>query len=165
MAKKQATLQQPFFLLSIDPAKAAGFAFFIAGRLTEYGEADGSRWKTLHEKLQPLERFKTDDWLLAECVIEEAFPTFGRQNFKSTCTLGRRRGLAQAAAESIGIDKFSFVQPSTWQNALGWRRGQDTKVWSLGLVKTRYGVDNISDDTSDAINLGQWFLDSRQALA
>lgn len=155
----------PFFLLSIDPAKAAGFAFFIAGRLTEYGEVDGSSWKTLSEKLKPLERFKTDDWPQAECVIEEAFPTYGKQNFKGICTLGRRRGLAQAAAESIDINTFSFVQPNIWQLALGWRRGQDTKVWSKALVKTRYGVDNISDDVADAINLGQWYLDSKQVLA
>jgi len=97
--------------------------------------------------------------------LEDGFFQYGKQTFKGTLTLGRRRGLAQAAGEWCGIDKFTFIGPSTWQHGLGWTRGQDTKVWSLNYVKTRYGLDINSHDTADSLALGTYFIDNYAALA
>lgn len=163
MPKKKPLPQPPFWLLSIDPAKEAGWCLFEMGKPLRWGTADGSTWKGLVKELyevQGLLHRTATSFESRECVIEDGFFQYGKQTFKGTLTLGRRRGLAQAAAESVGIDKFTYIAPSTWQNGLGWRRGIDTKTWSLSYVKARYGLDNISHDTADAIALGAYHLDS-----
>ena len=160
-SSKLAPRQQPYWLLSIDPAKAAGWALFEDGKLLRWGAADGSTWRTLNASLAEVAKLVTTfSNCVKKCCIEEAYPTWGKQSFRGTCTLGRRRGLAQAAAESAGFDDFSFVMPSEWQGPMGWRKGQDSKEWSLELCRSRYGIVGITHDVSDAILLGQHMLDS-----
>lgn len=161
MPKAKASRQPPDKLLSIDPAKDAGWAFFQAGKPVAWGAVDGSTWKSLNAALQPIASLAAG----GELVCEDGFFQYGKMTFKGTLTLGRRRGLAQAAAESIGIDKFTFIVPSTWQNGLGWRKGIDTKVWSLNRAKACWGITDISHDTADALNLGAYFIDSYHELA
>ncbi len=167
-AKPKAPPIRPYSLLAIDPAAAAGWALFINGNVSCWGAANGATWRSFSNTLdhagvrQYITETPND---MRECVIEDGFPTWGsNQSFKGTMTLGRRRGIAQSAAESMGFDKFTYISPSTWQNALGWRRGQDTKEWSLAYVKTRYGISDISHDTSDALALGTYYLGTFGAL-
>lgn len=167
--RAKAPRQPPVWLLSIDPAAAAGWCLFYEGTPKLWGAADGSTWKGLMNELYPVQTLLHASTLTPiktrECVIEDGFFQYGKQTFKGTLTLGRRRGLAQAAGEAVGIDKFTFIGPSTWQNGLGWTRGQDTKVWSKAYVKSRWQLDEASHDVCDAIALGTYFIDNYQALA
>ncbi len=83
----------------------------------------------------------------------------GPGNRRGALTLGLRRGLAQAAAEDIGFRQFEFIGASTWQNGLGWRKGQDTKEFSLAYAKT-LGYDGDDDNVADALALGDYYLQS-----
>ena len=166
--RKPKVRQPPYFLLSIDPAAAAGWCLFAGGKPRLWGAVDGSTWRSLNAALQGAAAFMQEISLYnpevkRECVIEDGFFQYGKQTFKGTLTLGRRRGLAQAAAESVGIDKFTFIGPSTWQNGLGWTRGQDTKVWSKAYVESRWQLGEMSHDVADAVALGSYFLDTYQA--
>ncbi len=164
--KPKTPRQPPIWLLSIDPAAAAGWCLFKEGKPHSWGTADGSTWTGLMASMEaqwlPQILATTD---ARECVIEDGFFQYGKMTFKGTLTLGRRRGLAQAAAEAHGIDKFTFIGPSTWQNGLGWTRGQDTKVWSKAYVESRWQLGEMSHDVADAVALGSYFIDNYQALA
>lgn len=167
MSRKKAPPQQPSWLLSIDPAAEAGWAIFYLGQLRACGACDGTKWKTLVAHIDEEARYALGQMQRGtesrECTIEDGFFQYGKQTFKGTLTLGRRRGLAQAAGEALGFDKFTFIGPSTWQNGLGWQRGQDTKVWSLARAKRLYPgplTDDITHDVADAINIGSYYLDS-----
>ena len=164
--RKPKIRQPPVWLLSIDPAAAAGWCLFKDGKPICWGEADGATYKGLIRGLRPARDLLypiAGDGKDRECVIEDGFFQYGKQTFKGTLTLGRRRGLAQAAAESHDIDKFTFIGPSTWQNGLGWTRGQDTKVWSKAYVESRWQLGEMSHDVADAVALGSYFLDTYQA--
>lgn len=166
MPKKTPPRQPPVWLLSIDPAAAAGWCLFYEGKPNLWGEADGTKWRTLKDSLvQAHARMWSSGDTKKECVIEDGFFQYGKMTFKGTLTLGRRRGLAQAAGEAVGIDKFTFIGPSTWQNGLGWTRGQDTKVWSKAFVESRWQLGELSHDVADAVALGTYYLDNYQALA
>jgi hypothetical protein len=58
------------------------------------------------------------------------------------------------------VHKFTYIVPSTWQNGLGWRKGQDTKEWSVAYVKQRWGIDDITHDVADSIALGSYYIDN-----
>lgn len=171
MAKKAKVSQPPFYLLSLDPAADAGYCLFKAGKPFLWGPMDGTTWKSMYTALLDAHNYIAETYRdpskTAECVIEEGFFQYGKSTFKGALTLGRRRGLAQAAAEAIGLEKFTFHVPSTWQNGLGWRKesGMSTKEWSLALVKERWGITGITHDVADAIALGTYHLDNYQALA
>src|ERR1044071_3066464 len=112
------SMSTPKYLLSIDPARFAGWALFVDGKLTRYGEADGSMWRTFSQALAPLHEFLPEIQALppvaSQCVIEEGWSRGG----KGDQTLSRRRGIAQAAAESYGFQKFTYLHSATWQNGL-----------------------------------------------
>ncbi len=172
--RAKAPRQQPIWLLSIDPAAAAGWCLFKDGKPRCWGEADGTTWRGLVTSMRPVRDAMFGDFSngpsdgvlgTRECVIEDGFFQYGKMTFKGTLTLGRRRGLAQAAGEDAGIDKFTFIGPSTWQNGLGWTRGQDTKVWSKAYVESRWQLGEMTHDVADAVALGSYFIDNYQALA
>ncbi len=149
-------------ILAIDPAKAAGWALFVDRKLVCYGAADGSMWHTLIAAMKGV-----TGWLIGRdstaCVIEDGFYS-GPRNFRGVLTLGRRRGLAQAAAEFYGFRKFEFIGPQNrdgqvgWQTGLGYVRGGDSKAFSLGFAKAHYGLEHISHDVADAICIGHYYL-------
>jgi hypothetical protein len=160
MARKPKPLSQPpVWLLSLDPAAAAGYCLFHESKPHAWGAADGSSWSTLITQLGLVQTCIASGGKV-EGVIEEGFFQFGKQTFKGALTLGRRRGLAQAAAEWCGVHKFTYIVPSTWQNGLGWRKGQDTKEWSVAYVKQRWGIDDITHDVADSIALGSYYIDN-----
>lgn len=150
------------FILSIDPAKKAGMALLsddgTETKLLKYGAVDGSTWVTLvalaREFMVGIPPEKT------HCVIEDGILT-GRAKAKSVMTLGRRRGLAQAAAEACGITEFSHIIPNDWQGGLGYKRGGDPKKFSLEFARLVYGVEGQPDDVTDAIALGTFYIKSR----
>lgn len=59
--------------------------------------------------------------------------------------------------------KYYSLRPTQWRKAVHAdeclpKKREELKVWSLNRVKSLYGIDNITDDVSDAILIGQAFL-------
>lgn len=147
-------------VLGIDPAKSAGAALFVDGELVGYTPADGTTWKTLDAAIRAIITPAVASIPEAErlCVIEDGFLS-GFGNAKGTLTLGRRRGLAQAAAESNGFHNFVFAPVPRWLiDVHGSIYKKDTKELSLARAKEVYGVEGQTDDTTDAVLLGEWAL-------
>lgn len=154
-----AALSHVHYILSIDPAKKAGMALLsddgVETKLLRYGAVDGSTWVSLvalaREFMVGIPPEQT------HCVIEDGILT-GFAKAKAVMTLGRRRGLAQAAGEAVGIREFAHIVPNEWQGGLGYKRGGNPKKFSLDYVRDVYGVTGISDDVSDAVALGTYYL-------
>lgn len=142
----------PNFLLAIDPGAAAGWALFEEGKLTAYGTARGSMWRTLVQDMSP----KLKNWYQnGTAVIEQGW----LNRSKSAITLSQRRGLAQAAAEFFGFDKIEYIASSTWMNGLyGPIHDKDTKQLSTERVRTVHNLVDLSHDVCDAINIAEYFL-------
>jgi hypothetical protein len=152
----------PKYLLSVDPARFAGWAFFIGGKLKFYGEADGSQWHTFKDAMSGLTLYSNDiaahPVAEAVCVIEQGWSN----GSKSAMTLAQRRGIAQAAAEAYGFRKFIFQHSSTWQNQLyGPLAGRNTKELAIDYAIKTWQVSNISHDVADAIAIGSHYLGAR----
>lgn len=159
LSKSPAASSKPTYILAIDPAKKAGMALLyddgVEAKLLRYGAVDGSAWVTLVALAREFMVGVPPE--LTHCVIEDGILT-GFAKAKAVMTLGRRRGLAQAAAEACGITQFAHIVPNEWQGGLGYKRGGDSKKFSLDYVRDVYGVTGISDDVSDAVALGTYYL-------
>ncbi len=154
--------QAPRLLLVIDPAAAAGVALYVNGQLQGCAKADGSKWLTLAPvvaaMMRPYVHLPAHEKL---CAIEDGFISF--HSIKGSLTLGRRRGIAQAAAEAAGITNFTFVGASTWQSKIFGGRVEDTKVASIAhatciLDSAMIDSTSISDDEADAICIGAYVI-------
>jgi hypothetical protein len=140
-------------VLSVDPAAKAGASVFLDGVLKGYKEFNGASFWTAYEALGDLLKGMPED---AEylCLTEEGFvgaPGAG------SLTLGRRRGLIQAAAEALGIQQIMFISPSSWQpKILGFVPKGQTKIASQAYVHAKYDISP-GPDVSDSICIHDYF--------
>lgn len=153
-------------VLSIDPAKAAGAALFIDGKLTGNIEFAGDSFWTSYDAVEWLLHNSPNisDEATRVCIIEEqVIPGRGG---KGALTLGRRRGLVQAAAEAHGFNELVLIGASTWQNKLFGGRVEtgETKNASIARVQTAHGITT-GPDVADAINIGDYYLQFGLTLA
>lgn len=148
----------PRLVLALDPAKAAGAAVFLDGKLVGYADADGSSWTSLVRALKPILAGYDDVPTNRRAVVLETGWAANR-GAKSLHTLAVRRGLAMAAAEAFGFHSIEWVYPATWQNAMfGPLAGRDTKQLALGLAKELYGLEGVTDNVADAAVIGTWLV-------
>lgn len=147
-------------VLSVDPAAKAGASVFLDGELKGYTEFNGASFWDSYEAMKGLLVDMPED---AEyiCLTEEGFvgaPGAG------SLTLGRRRGLIQAAAEALGFQQIMFISPSSWQPKIipGVVKGQ-TKVACQAYVKAKYGIEP-GPDVSDSIGIHDYFAKYLHAL-
>ena|SRR5882672_8798196 len=150
---------KPRLVLAIDPAKDAGVAVFLDGQLVGYSEANGTSWTALSPVIRALVSAYSDiPDNQRHCVIEDGF---GRGI--GAKTLDRRRGIAQASAESAGFHSFQLLYPSTWQSStFGPLGGRDTKALSIAYVRDRFQVEGVSHDVADAISIGAYVVDANE---
>lgn len=151
----------PRLLLAIDPAAKAGLALFLDGKLVGTRAADGSRWKPLTVAISALLQAvatlpPANTWAV---VIEDGWLNKG-WGAKGALTLGRRRGIAQSAAEALGFpDVPVFIGPSTWQSKLFGKLAKDeSKQRALAFVAQHYNTAGITEDEADAICIGHFAL-------
>jgi hypothetical protein len=160
MSKRKASprkpRKRPRVILAFDPGEAAGVALIADGELWGWGAANGSTWRGLLAVARPLaENFVDIPADEKVCVIEEGWVDKRRGSH----TLARRRGLAQAAAEACGFERFELVPSSTWQNALhDGIHGKDTKELALAFAREKWGVCADTHDIAEAICLATWYL-------
>lgn len=159
--RKRAPDPKPRVILAFDPGEAAGVALIFDGELWGWGPANGASWRGLFTVARPL----ADNFLYIPtnekvCIIEDGWIDKSRGG-KGQLTLARRRGLAQAAGEACGFERFNYVGSSTWQNQLfGSIYKQDTKELSLAYCASRWNVFAETHDVADAICLASWLTHS-----
>lgn len=163
MSKKSE--QQARVVLAIDPAAKAGVALFYEGKLIGTTAANGAKWRPLVVAIGGLlSQLPSDAGAQPRhVVIEDGWlrPGWGA---KGALTLGRRRGLAMAAAEAMGFEHDpTFVGPSTWQGKLfGRLKLDESKQKALAFVAEHYAKTDISEDEADAICIGHYWLTYEQ---
>lgn len=144
-------------IIAIDPGESAGIAVVKDGKVLAARAARGDNWRTLAPAV-------IDAWKSAGCdvafdqvlgVIEEGWTT-GR-GMIGQMTLCKRRGLAQAALEALGVTRFEFVYSSVWMNQYyGGIHGKDTGELSVEFSTRLLGQAPVNHDVGDAVNLAHW---------
>ncbi len=154
----------PRLLVVGDAAASAGISLWHDGKLVAHSVADGtsfrSLWQVVKPMLAPYDDIPQRDRV---ALIEEGFISF--MSVKGSLTLGRRRGLMQAAFECAGFTRFEFPLAATWQSwAFNRTRPADTKAESIRLVEQHLGFTPESDDVADSINIARFYLSQCTAL-
>jgi Holliday junction resolvasome RuvABC endonuclease subunit len=158
--KKKAVKKRkaPRLLISGDAAAAAGLALFRDGKLVAHSPANGSSFITLRQivdlMLTPHADIPSSERL---AIIEDGFISF--HSVKGSLTLGRRRGLMQAAFEANGFATTDYVPAASWQSFIfGGKRVEDTKASSLARAETEFGLTGITDDVADALCMAVYYF-------
>lgn len=148
---------RPLAVLAVDPGESAGIAYVVGGEVIASGPGIGSRWTTLSTAVRAL-LAQIDHSLVLPAMedtlgVIEAGWVKGR-GMKSGLTLAQRRGIAQAAMESVGVSYFEFIGPTVWMNAFyGSIHKQDTKALAMKFAAE---FSPVNDDVADAINLARY---------
>ncbi len=154
--------QMPTLLISGDCGQNAGITLWLKGKCVAHSVANGSSFKALWQivgpMIAPYKHVPNDERL---GLVEEGFISFA--SVKGSLTLGRRRGLMQAAFEAGGFERIEYPLVATWQSHIfNHKRPPDTKEASM-----RYAIDvlglppTITDDVADAACMARYFLDER----
>lgn len=147
----------PTLLISGDAAAAAGITLWYKGKLVAHSVANGASFKTLWQVVAPMiAPYKDIPSNERLALVEEGFA-------QGTGTLGRRRGLMQAAFEVGGFERMEFPLVSTWHSYIfGGKRPPDTKVASVKYAVEVLGLPpTITDDIADSACMAKYFFDER----
>ena len=154
-------------ILSLDTStKSTGFAVFNDGKLIRYSSIDKSDKKDSYERMAAMvydimvliEREAPDVVVIEETVV----PRNPQTQRMLTMILGAVFGVCI-------YNNFDYcsIRPTQWRKAVHAdehlpRKREELKAWSLDRVKSLYEIDNITDDVSDAILIGQAFLNIKE---
>ena len=149
-------------LLSIDSSTSAtGYAVFINGKYTRSGCIDlkktrdiNQRFPEMIERIQYLLNSEDPDIV----VVEEMVVTRNAQAARNlTMILGAIYG--KCLENEI---HYCSMRPTVWRKYIDTgakpRKREELKEWSKQKAKEIFGLDDISDDVSDAILIGQAFI-------
>lgn len=154
-------------ILSLDTStKSTGYAVFNDEKLIRYSSIDKSDKKDSYERMAAMvydimvliEREAPDVVVIEETVV----PRNPQTQRMLTMILGAVFGVCI-------YNNFDYcsIRPTQWRKAVHAdeylpRKREELKAWSLDRVKLLYGIDNITDDVSDAILIGQAFLNIKE---
>lgn len=155
-------------ILSLDTSsKVTGYAVFNNGKLIRYSSIDKSDIKNGDERMQDMVRFLI---ILIEreapdiVVVEETVVTRNPQT---------QRMLSMILGAVFGTcvsNHFTYcsLRPTQWRKAVRGddeklpRKRDELKMWSINKVAELFDINDISDDVSDAILIGQAFININQ---
>ena len=155
-------------ILSLDTSsKITGYAVFNNGKLIRYSSIDKSDIKNGDDRMQDMVRCLI---ILIEreapdvVVIEETVVTRNPQT---------QRMLSMILGAVFGVcvsNHFNYcsLRPTQWRKAVRSddeklpRKRDELKLWSINKVAELFDINDISDDISDAILIGQAFININQ---
>lgn len=155
-------------ILSLDTSsKTTGYAVFNDGKLIRYSSIDKSDKKDSYERMSSMvyeliiliEREAPD-----VVVIEETVVTRNPQT---------QRMLSMILGAVFGVcvsNHFNYcsLRPTQWRKAVRGddeklpKKREELKLWSISKVAELFNINDISDDISDAILIGQAFININQ---
>ena len=153
-------------LMSIDSStNTTGYAFFINGILKSYSTCDYSYIKNTQKRI--------DNMILFICeMIEDERPdivvtelTVVNRNAEAQRNLTMILGAIRYKCLELKIEYYS-LRPTEWRKLIKNkdekipRKREELKRWSINKIKDFYNIETTSDDLSDAILIGQGYINS-----
>ena len=153
-------------LMSIDSStNTTGYAFFINGILKSYSTCDYSYIKNTQKRI--------DNMILFICeMIENERPdivvtelTVVNRNAEAQRNLTMILGAIRYKCLELKIEYYS-LRPTEWRKLIKDkeekipRKREELKKWSINKIKENYNIETHSDDLSDAILIGQGYINS-----
>lgn len=164
-------------VLSIDPSiNNIGFAFFYQSKLVEYDTR--KTWKRSPTPPVPVRlkeahsiitnfcelfepdviviedfQFRSNDlpWTCPNCKFKNPYGRNGDNLKKLVFSIGAVIASVPAQVEVV------MIKPQKW-------KGPAKKKNTLKSVRDLFGVENVKDDTADAIMLGHFYLESQKQM-
>lgn len=151
-------------ILSLDTStKVSGYAVFNNKELIRYSSIDKS------DKSDSYERMSAMVYEITAIIEREAPDVVVIEETVVTRNPQTQRMLSMILGAVFGccvINNFNYcaLRPTQWRKAV---RGDDEKLprkrdelkkWSINKVNKLFGIQNIGDDVSDAILIGQAFI-------
>lgn len=151
-------------ILALDTStKISGYAVFNDKRLTCYSSIDKSDIKDADTRMQLMATELIDliemEWP-DRIVVEETVVT---RNAQTQRMLTMILGVIYGVCIKHGILYYSS-RPAEWRKAVREvdeklpHKRKELKKWSINKVSELYGIQEVSDDISDAILIGQAFI-------
>lgn len=153
-------------LMSIDSStNTTGYAFFINGVLKSYSTCNYSYIKNTQKRI--------DNMILFICeMIENERPdivvtelTVVNRNAEAQRNLTMILGAIRYKCLELKIEYYS-LRPTEWRKLIKDkeekipRKREELKKWSINKIKSIYNIETTSDDLSDAILIGQGYINS-----
>ena len=155
-------------ILSLDTSsKVTGYAVFNDSKLIRYSSIDKSDIKNSDDRMQDMVRCLI---ILIEreapdiVVIEETVVT---RNPQTQRMLSMILGAVFGACVSNHFN-YCSLRPTQWRKAVRSddeklpRKRDELKLWSISKVAELFDINDVSDDISDAILIGQAFININQ---
>lgn len=151
-------------LISLDTSTSStGYAVYISGKLHRYDLIDFKRIKNTDERIKEmiLKIYEIIETEKPQIIVAEM--TVVTRNAQSQRNLTMILGAIQGKCLENNIF-FSLLRPTEWRKLVNNekeklpRKREELKQWSKQKVSDILGINDINDDISDAILIGQAYI-------
>ena len=151
-------------LISLDTSTSStGYAVYISGKLHRYDLIDFKRIKNTDERIKEmiLKIYEIIETEKPQIIVAEM--TVVTRNAQTQRNLTMILGAIQGKCLENNIF-FSLLRPSEWRKLVNNakekmpRKREELKQWSKQKVSDILGINDINDDISDAILIGQAYI-------
>ena len=151
-------------LISLDTSTSStGYAVYISGKLHRYDLIDFKRIKNTDERIKEmiLKIYEIIETEKPQIIVAEM--TVVTRNAQSQRNLTMILGAIQGTCLENNIF-FSLLRPTEWRKLVNNekeklpRKREELKQWSKQKVSDILGINDINDDISDAILIGQAYI-------
>ena len=151
-------------LISFDTSTSStGYAIYISGKLHRYDLIDFKRIKNTDERIKEmiLKIYEIIETEKPQIIVAEM--TVVTRNAQAQRNLTMILGAIQGKCLENNIF-FSLLRPTEWRKLVNNekeklpRKREELKQWSKQKVSDILGINDINDDISDAILIGQAYI-------
>ena len=151
-------------LLSFDSSTSStGYAIYLSGQFESYGLLDFKHIKNSEERMGSMIKniYEVINKEKPQIIVAEM--TVVTRNAQAQRNLTMILGAIQGKCLEDGIFFYLF-RPSEWRKLVNKdneklsRKRDELKEWSKKKVLEKYGITDINDDISDAILVGQAYI-------
>ena len=151
-------------LISVDTSTSStGYAVYISGKLHRYDLIDFKRIKNTDERIKEmiLKIYEIIETEKPQIIVAEM--TVVTRNAQAQRNLTMILGAIQGKCLENNIF-FSLLRPTEWRKLVNNekeklpRKREELKQWSKQKVSDILGINDINDDISDAILIGQAYI-------
>lgn len=151
-------------LISLDTSTSStGYAVYISGKLHRYDLIDFKRIKNTDERIKEmiLKIYEIIETEKPQIIVAEM--TVVTRNAQAQRNLTMILGAIQGKCLENNIF-FSLLRPTEWRKLVNNekeklpRKREELKQWSKQKVSDILGINDINDDVSDAILIGQAYI-------
>ena len=149
-------------LLSLDTSSSAtGWAYFENGKYIRSGLIDLKDIKDSQSRIRKMvtEIYNLIDYYSPTAVVTEMTVVLRNPAVQRTLTMILGTVFGKCVADNI---EYQTLRPTEWRKLIDTgkkpRKRDELKVWSVLKACELFNIDNITDDVSDAILLGQAYI-------